>query len=597
MKFRAAVLSGIALLFGTVAFGQDAPKVEISIDYSYIHANPQNNSIIKPFSLNGGGGAAAFYINKYIGIEAEFEGYGSLTHNLTIPAGSTACPGVTDCLVSAQGNLFTYNVGPIIKARKKHFEPFVEAMFGGAHSNFYGNLFTDCGTVTGCVAASKSPSNNAFDFIIGGGIDVPLSKSIAFRPVQLDYVLTRFGNGFTGGNNNQSNFRYQAGLVFRFGGAPPPPPNHPPVASCSANPASVYAGTGEVVSVHADATDPDNDTLTYTWTATGGTVDGTGSQVRWSSNGLALGTYTVTAGVSDGRGGTTSCTADIKVEARPNRPPTMSCSVDPSSVRPGGRVRVTATASDPDNDPLTFAWQSSGGQVSGTGAEVQVDTTGLTAGSYAVTGRVDDGRGGAGDCRAQFSVEAPPPPPAVEARLAIRSIYFPTALPSPGRPTVGLVESQQKTLTSLANDFKEYLALKPDAHLVLEGHADHRGTPEYNQALSERRVEITKQFLVGLGIPADSLQVKALGEEDNLTEDQVKALVEQHPNLSQEQRDKILANLRIVTLAQNRRVDITLSSTGQQSVRQFPFNAEDSLTLLSPKVGGAGAKPAAKKKP
>jgi hypothetical protein len=88
-----------------------------------------------------------------------------------------------------------------------------------------------------------------------------------------------------------------------------------------------------------------------------------------------------------------------------------------------------------------------------------------------------------------------------------------------------------------------------------------------------------------------------------MTEDQVKALVEQHPNLSQEQKDKILTNLRIVTLAQNRRVDIVLSSTGQQSVRQFPFNAEDSLTLLSPKVGGAGAgagtaaKPAPKKKP
>ena len=481
MQIRAAILSGIALLFGTMACAQDNPKVEVSIDYSYIHANPQNNNIIKPFSLNGGGGAAAFYFNKYIGIEAEFEGYGSLTHNIVIPAGSTVCPGVTDCLVSAQGNLFTYNIGPIIKYRSKHFEPFVEAMFGGAHSNFYGNLFTDCGTVTGCVAASKSPSNNAFDFIIGGGIDVPLTKSVAIRPIQVDYVLTRFGNGFTGGNNNQSNFRYQAGIVFRFGGAPPPPPNRPPAASCSANPASVFVGSGEVVSVRADASDPDNDPLTYAWTATGGTVDGSGAQVRWSSNGLALGSYTVTARVSDGRGGATSCSADIKVEPRPNRPPTMSCSVDPSTVRPGGRVRVTATASDPDNDPLTYAWQSNGGQVSGSGAEVQVDTTGLTAGSYAVTGRVDDGRGGAADCRAPFSIEAPPPPPAVEARLAIRSIYFPTALPSTGRPTVGLVESQQKTLTSLANDFKEYLALKPDAHLVLEGHADHRGTPAGNQ--------------------------------------------------------------------------------------------------------------------
>jgi outer membrane protein OmpA-like peptidoglycan-associated protein len=157
------------------------------------------------------------------------------------------------------------------------------------------------------------------------------------------------------------------------------------------------------------------------------------------------------------------------------------------------------------------------------------------------------------------------------------------------------VESQQKTLTSLANDFKEYLTNRPNAHLVLEGHADHRGAPDYNKALSERRVEITKRFLVGLGIAEANLETKAYGEEENMTQDQVKQLVEQHPNLTQEQRDKILSKLPVVTLAQNRRVDITLSSTGQQSVRQFPFNAEDALTLLSPKEGGT--KPAAKKKP
>jgi hypothetical protein len=58
--------------------------------------------------------------------------------------------------------------------------------------------------------------------------------------------------------------------------------------------------------------------------------------------------------------------------------------------------------------------------------------------------------------------------------------------------------------------------------------------------------------------------------------------------------NKIMKNLRTVTLAQNRRVDITLSSIGQQSVRQFPFNAEDAQTLLSSE---SGANPAAKKKP
>jgi len=43
-----------------------------------------------------------------------------------------------------------------------------------------------------------------------------VTKSIAIRPAQFDFVLTRFGNSFTKGNNNQSNFRYNAGIVFRF---------------------------------------------------------------------------------------------------------------------------------------------------------------------------------------------------------------------------------------------------------------------------------------------------------------------------------------------------------------------------------------------
>jgi hypothetical protein len=51
-------------------------------------------------------------------------------------------------------------------------------------------------------------------------------------------------------------------------------------------------------------------------------------------------------------------------------------------------------------------------------------------------------------------------------------------------------------------------------------------------------------------------------------------------------------------LANNRRVDVTLSTTGEQSVRRFPFNAKDSLTLLSrggAAPAGAAKTPAAKK--
>jgi outer membrane protein OmpA-like peptidoglycan-associated protein len=256
-------------------------------------------------------------------------------------------------------------------------------------------------------------------------------------------------------------------------------------------------------------------------------------------------------------------------------------------------VHIVAAASDPDGDPLTFAWHSSVGQIIGTGSDVELDTTGVAPSRYEVTGQVDDRRGGTANCQAEFNLEAPPPSPA-EAKLAIRSIYFPTGLPSGAQPNAGLVESQQRTLTSLANDFKEYLASRPDAHLILEGHADSRGSAEVNQGVSGRRVEATKRFLVGLGIPDANLETKSFGEEQAMTEGQVRELVAQHPNLSQEQKDKIMKNLRTVTLAQNRRVDITLSSTGQQSIRQFPFNAEDALTLLSSE---SGTRPAVKRKP
>jgi len=199
LRIAGAALLGLFLLFGTTTFAQDTPKVEVSGNYSYMRFNPQNNNIsgLGAFSLNGGGGAFTYFLTNLIGIKAEFEGYGSTTR--TFPGGAPV-----------SGNLFTYNVGPEIKFRTPHFEPFAEAMFGGAHSNAYVNI---CNVGGGCI---NSPSNNAFDFIIGGGVDIPINKTFAIRAAEADYVLTRFGNSFTGGNNNQSNFRIQAGVVIRF---------------------------------------------------------------------------------------------------------------------------------------------------------------------------------------------------------------------------------------------------------------------------------------------------------------------------------------------------------------------------------------------
>src|SRR5467141_4219099 len=97
----------------------------------------------------------------------------------------------------------------------------------------------------------------------------------------------------------------------------------------------------------------------------------------------------------------------------------------------------------------------------------------------------------------------PPPPPApapeikqLEARLALHSIYFQTARPTAGNPEGGLLDSQAEILKALAADYKSNLRYKPEAHLILGGHADPRGSEEYNKALTARRVECTKNFLV-----------------------------------------------------------------------------------------------------
>ena len=191
----------VGLILGSVAFAQDSPKVEVTGYYSYFRFNPENSGTLSSHSLNGGGADISYFFTQMIGIKAEFGGYQS--NSVTFTNGTSTA--------TASANLFTYNVGPVVKFRSDKFEPFAEVLFGGAHSSFYGNL---CKQLTTCVV--NNPSNNAFDFVIGGGIDIPLTHSIAFRPAQVDYVLTRFGNGFTSGNQNQSNFRYQAGIQFRF---------------------------------------------------------------------------------------------------------------------------------------------------------------------------------------------------------------------------------------------------------------------------------------------------------------------------------------------------------------------------------------------
>jgi outer membrane protein OmpA-like peptidoglycan-associated protein len=161
-----------------------------------------------------------------------------------------------------------------------------------------------------------------------------------------------------------------------------------------------------------------------------------------------------------------------------------------------------------------------------------------------------------------------------------RSVYFPTDRPHSLKTEAALLPSEQDALKTLADSFKAYLSAEPNAHLVLGGHADRRGPVSYNQKLSERRAELAKRFLVEQGVPEANLDTQAYGKEQNLTEDQVKQLLEQDTNLTAEERQKALAKIQTVVLANNRRVDIKLSTTGQESARMYPFNSSDYTELV-----------------
>jgi len=69
--------------------------------------------------------------------------------------------------------------------------------------------------------------------------------------------------------------------------------------------------------------------------------------------------------------------------------------------------------------------------------------------------------------------------------------------------------AERNKLSAVADWFKS----NPGHSLFLAGHADKRGTPEYNRALGERRALAVREYLVGLGLPAGSLYTNSYGSD------------------------------------------------------------------------------------
>ena len=565
------------------------PKVELFVGYSYLRAMPTLADGNRFVWLNGGSTSIAYNFNRHLGLVGDFGGFNDSQLRLT----------GTGTVLNSTGSSYTYLFGPRLSFRNHgRFTPFAQVLFGGIHAS-------EVTLSSGCMGAGCTPlpAENSLAITAGGGLDLRVHRHFAIRLIQAEYMETNFENHDTGKSASQNDMRLSSGIVFRFGGNDTPPP--PVTLTCSANPTSVFPGDPVIVTATAGSLNPKLNVV-YSLRGTGVTANSATATVATTT--LVPGPYTVNCEVKEGKPGKEglkpweSAAATATFTVKPFEPPTISCSASPSSIMPGETSTVTASGVSPQNRPLTYSYSATTGSISGSGATVSFSSASATTGVVGITCNVTDDKNQTAMANTNVTITAPPPPPPpaeqvrLETRLALHSVFFPTDLPRTGNLNGGLVISQEGTLTALASDFKKYLEFKPDAHLTLTGHADVRGSVEYNQSLSERRVARTKLYLVEQGVPEAKIETLGLGKEENLTAAQVKMMVEQNLDLSTAEREKVLRNLAVIVWAQNRRVDVTLSTTGQQSVRQFPFNAADSLTLLDQRNLTPRKKTAAAKK-
>jgi K319L-like, PKD domain len=209
---------------------------------------------------------------------------------------------------------------------------------------------------------------------------------------------------------------------------PPPPPNQAPTVSASASITTITRActppatsstcpSSSEVQLTANATDPDNDTLLYTWSVTGGRLSGEGRSVTWDLSGVANGTYTATVEVNDGNQHTVSGSATVTVADCPDcvtpPPPCPTVSVTcTDAVNVGEAITYTASVGQaPAN--ATYNWSVSAGTItSGQGTTtITVDTAGLGGQSVTATVTVGGADPSCSGTTASCTTQVRPPKP------------------------------------------------------------------------------------------------------------------------------------------------------------------------------------------
>lgn len=494
------------------ATGYVAPKWDIFAGYSFLapNASVKNTSggtVNYDHVAVGGEVSGSYYFNRYVGAQLDFGIHEWGVQNGNNPTGTE---GNNDGFTTIAG-------GIVLRYPTATITPFAHALFGAADIDGPAHSMYTWG-----------PAVTA-----GAGLDYQTpwwQHRISIRLIQADYeyMHTDFAGFPVADYAKQSvginAMRISAGIVFHPGWN-----DYPPVTlSCSASPDAVYAGDPVSLTAVAGNLNPKLNTV-YTWSGSG--VTGNGMTATVATTDLAAGAYTVNCGVKEGKKGKEGMKAGESADAtthftvKPFEPPTVSCSANPSTIKPGDTSTITATGVSPQNRPLTYSYSATSGVIDGSGATAEFNSAGAPVGSVTITCRVSDDKGQSASADTTVTISAPPPPPIPHVE-ALCSITFSK---DPARPT--RVDNEAKAcLDEVALDLQK----QPDAKVVVVGNEDpkemarmareeklakHRHHVKVQDFAAERAVNAKEYLVTEKGIDASRVSVATSPTEGQTVED------------------------------------------------------------------------------
>jgi outer membrane protein OmpA-like peptidoglycan-associated protein len=517
---KCILMIGVTALSVWTAAGADVPKVGVYLGYDYVRFNSATN--VPAFSANGGGGQFIYNFNGWVSGVADL----GAVHNGNISG------------YHLDSTIANFLFGPRLSIRRSHIvTPYFQVLWGGVYaatSTQFIGIPVQSPTLVGVttpipgqpITVRPVASQTAFAMTAGGGLDIKISRHVLFRPIGVDYYLTRLQNLRTAGDNNQNNIRYSAGFTFLIGGekpTPPPPPPAPPRtrncpdgstvnfdAACpklditlgvSATSRELCQGDATQVVASAGAANQ----LQYAWSVNGQEI-GKGPTFEFGTAGREPGTYKIR--VMANGDNFNPADAETTITVREYLPPTGSAAANPAQINGGETSALSASFQGQCGGAIQApTFEASEGSVRGN----QFDSAGVKFDpainaeqhrTVTITAKAADNRS-VGTATTTIEVIRP----ALVAPIRLPDVLF--------AANNARVNNCGKRI--LLEQLRAYSQRDPSGTVVLVG---HNSSDETAANLAEQRAlnsaaVITAGTGVCLAIPLSQVQVSAPGVDQN----------------------------------------------------------------------------------